>query len=1082
MGLGTLDASTGSNLHGGARGTGSGSFAITDGTGAPEIRVTAGAATVEGMAAKFTVRSSATSTRSLRVNLSAAQSGSFVASAELGAGKSVVIPAGETSAMYSVPTLADGVDEANGAVTLTVASGTGYSVSSTAGSASVTVTDDDSTTVTLASSDTTATEGSTTETGAFTVALGRVLVSGESLRVPLTASGEIDTEYTLELAVASGIALSNNRELTFTGGASAARAAIVSYRAHADPDPNSETVRFSIPGSTSGSPRMTATGLGGGVVGSGSALVVVTDTGQSGRGSVTVQPTSLTVAEGGSRAYRMALGTDPGSGATVVITPASNNTDVTFSPASLSFTGGADGNWSTWQSVTVATAEDADTTADSATLSHTITGYAGVTSVQNVSVTVTEAGAGFLVSAARVDVVAGQTVDYTVRLKSQPAGNVVLDLTSGDTSIATVPSSVTIPPANWQSGVAVTVTGVAAGVASISHAHATTTDSGYASATLPGNMAVNVFAAAPPEITVESNHNANGVNEGVDASFQLNVSPRPASDLVVSFTVEENGDFASGALPTSATISANTISTAVVIPTTRDSTDEPDGSFILTLQPGADYRLGGAASATVPVVDSGATTVELRSGSTTIPETGGTHAFTVQLGRTLVAGESVSAPLSLTGSATLVTDYRLNPLAGSSGVRFTGLATQSPTIAFTGGPNSAKSATVSVVAVSDLLDENDETVIVTLRTPTHTGLGGGASSTGATTANFRIVDDDGDAASTVSIAPGSGVTEGTAASFTVSVSPALGADASNLTVNLNVGQMGDYVASADLGMKQVTIIAGSGSATYTVPTAGDNQDEAAGSVTVNVDPGGGYQVSGSSASASVAVADNDDTGVTLSAAAGDISEASGAKEIKLTLGRALVSGESLTQRLSFGGSATFGTDYTLAATTTLPSGVSFNNLASNNLSASPPTVVFTGGTGASRVATLTLTATQDTTVESGGETITVNRGTTAQTGLGGVDRKRLGGEFPDRRRRQRRRAAGIEHRRRQRRHRGRERRLHHHLDPGRAIERTAGDLHPVPTGRVRRLRRRRFGQDRHHPRAARTSVIHTHRHDRRQRG
>ena len=984
VGLGTLDAGTGSNLHGGARGTGSGSFAITDGTGAPEIRVTAGADAVEGMAAKFTVQSSATSTRSLRVNLSAAQSGNFVASAELGAGKSVVIPAGETSAMYSVPTLSDGVDEADGAVTLTVASGTGYSVSSSAGSASVTVTDDDSTTVTLASSDTTATEGSTTETGAFTVTLGRALVSGESLRVPLAASGEIDTEYTLGLTTASGVAL-NNRDLTFTGGASAARTATVTYRADADADPTSETVRFSIPGSTTGSPRMTATGLGGGVVGSGSAFVVVTDTGQSGRGSVTVQPASLTVAEGGSRTYRMALDTDPGSGATVVITPASSNTDVTFSPASRSFTGGADGNWSTWQSVTVTTAEDADTTADTATLSHTISGYAGVTSVPNVSVTVTEAGAGFLVSSARLDVVAGQSVDYTIRLKSEPAGNVVLDLTSSDTGVATVPSSVTIPPANWQSGVAVTVTGVAAGAASISHAHATTTDSGYASATLPGNVAVNVFAAAPPEITVESNHNANGVNEGVDASFQLNVSPRPASDLVVSFTVEENGDFASsGALPTSATISANTISTAVVIQTTRDTTDEPDGSFILTLQPGADYRLGGAASATVPVVDTGATTVELRSGSTTIPETGGTHAFTVQLGRMLVAGESVSAPLSLTGSATLGTDYRLNPLAGSSGVRFTGLATQSPTIEFTGGPNSARSATVSVVAVSDLADENDETVIVTLRTPTHTGLGGGASSTGTTTANFRIVDDDGDAASTVSIAPGSGVTEGTAASFTVSVSPALAADASNLTVNLNVGQMGDYVASADLGKKQVTINAGSGSVTYRVPTDADSQDEAAGSVTVNVDPGGGYQVSGSSASASVAVADNDHTGVTLSAAAGNIAEASGAKEIKVTLGRALVSGESLTQRLSFGGTATFGTDYTLAAPSPLPSGVRFNNLGSNNLSANPPTVVFTGGTGASRVATLTLTANQDTGVESGGETITVGRGTTAQTGLGGV--------------------------------------------------------------------------------------------------
>ena len=987
VGLRTLDASSGSNLHGGARGTGSGSFAITDGTGAPEIRVTAGAAAVEGMAAKFTVRSSATSTRSLLVNLSAAQSGSFVAGAELGAGKSVVIPAGETSATYAVPTLSDGVDEANGAVTLTVASGTGYSVSSSAGSASVTVTDDDSTTVTLASSDTTATEGSTTETGAFTVTLGRALVSGESVRVPLTArvGDNVTTNYTLALAAATGIALSNNRDLTFTGGTSAALTATVTYQANADGDKNSETVRFSIPDSTSGSPRMTATGLGGGVVGSGSALVVVTDTGESGRGRVEVQPTSLTIAEGGSRTYRMALGTDPGSGATVEITPASDNPDVTFSPARLSFTGGADGNWSTWQRVTVAAAEDADTAADNVTLSHTISGYAGVTSVQNVSVSVTEAGAGFLVPAARVDVVAGQSVDYTIRLTSQPAGNVVLDLTSSDTTIATVPSSVTIPSANWQSGVAVTVTGVAAGAASISHAHATTTDSGYATATLPGDLAVNVFAAAPPVITVESNANANGVTEGADASFTINASPAPASDLVVSFTVEQNGDFATRELPTSVTISTtDTGSALVLIPTTQDTTDEPDGSFILTLQPGAGYSLGGDSSATVPVTDNDPTTVKLSTGSTRIAETGGGQTFIVQLDRSLVAGESVSAPLSLGGTASLGTDYRLHPLAGSSGIRYEGLATASPTVVFTGGPNSSVLATVTVRAVSDLMDDDDETVIVTLGTPTSTGLGGGASSAGATPATFRIVDDDGDTQPTVSIAPDSGVTEGTAARFTVSVSPALAADANNLTVNLNVGQMGDYVASGDRGMKQVTINAGSGMATFSVPTAPDSQDEAAGSVTVNVDPGSGYQVSGSSASASVAVADNDNTAVTLSTTAGNISEASGAKEIKLTLGRALVSGETLTQRLTFGGTATFGTDYTLAAPSPLPSGVSFSNLGSSNLSASPPTVVFTGGTGASRVATLTLTATQDTTVEASGETITVGRGTTAQTGLGGV--------------------------------------------------------------------------------------------------
>ena len=97
----------------------------------------------EGTAAQFTVTASTAPSANLTVNLtvSDASGSDFVASGDEGS-KTVTISADSTSATYSVDTVADTTDEPNGSVTVTVASGTGYTVGSTA-SASVTVNDDD---------------------------------------------------------------------------------------------------------------------------------------------------------------------------------------------------------------------------------------------------------------------------------------------------------------------------------------------------------------------------------------------------------------------------------------------------------------------------------------------------------------------------------------------------------------------------------------------------------------------------------------------------------------------------------------------------------------------------------------------------------------------------------------------------------------------------------------------------------------------------------------------------------------------------------------------------------------------------
>ena len=85
---------------------------------------------------------------------------------------------------------------------------------------------------------------------------------------------------------------------------------------------------------------------------------------------VTVSDSQLTVAEsGGMATYTVELASEPT--AAVTITPASNNAEVTVSPATLTFTSA---NWQTEQTVTVSAMPDDDDANDRVTISHGVAG------------------------------------------------------------------------------------------------------------------------------------------------------------------------------------------------------------------------------------------------------------------------------------------------------------------------------------------------------------------------------------------------------------------------------------------------------------------------------------------------------------------------------------------------------------------------------------------------------------------------------------------------------------------------------------------------------------------------------------
>ena len=233
----------------------------------------------------------------------------------------------------------------------------------------------------------------------------------------------------------------------------------------------------------------------------------------------------------------------------------------------------------------------------------------------------------------------------------------------------------------------------------------------------------------------------------------------------------------------------------------------------------------------------------------------------------------------------------------------------------------------------------------------------------------------------ITVTAGAGVTEGTAAGFTLKADPV---PAEELAVTVAVAETGAIADASALGERIVTIPAGQAEAAFTVATLADEADEPAGAVTATVSDGAGYVVDDQGKSASVGVADDDATGVVLTAPAGDLPEASGSKTLTLTLGRALVEGESLAVPLAFAGTATLGTDYTLAAPETAPSGVTYANLAGTDPKR-PPTVTFAGAAGrkSATVATLVLATVADSVAEGERETVTVKPGTPVATGLGG---------------------------------------------------------------------------------------------------
>ncbi len=174
-----------------------------------------------------------------------------------------------------------------------------------------------------------------------------------------------------------------------------------------------------------------------------------------------------------------------------------------------------------------------------------------------------------------------------------------------------------------------------------------------------------------PEISISA---GTAVTEGSDATFTVTASPAPTTALTVNLTISQSGSF--GATTGADTVTIPTTGSATyMVSTTNDSTDEPNGSVTATLSTGTGYTVSGSSNAaTVAVSDDddpppATPTISIAAGSS-ITE-GSDASFTVTASPAPASALPVNMTISQSGNFGATTGSRTVTIPTSGSLTFT---------------------------------------------------------------------------------------------------------------------------------------------------------------------------------------------------------------------------------------------------------------------------------------------------------------------------------------------------------------------------------------------------------------------------
>lgn len=419
-----------------------------------------------------------------------------------------------------------------------------------------------------------------------------------------------------------------------------------------------------------------------------------------------------------------------------------------------------------------------------------------------------------------------------------------------------------------------------------------------------------------------------GENQGT-VNFSVTVSPAASRVITLPFTLSGSAgaqDATVTASPLTIAVGATGANISVAI--NNDSLDEPDESLILTLgTPSQGGRLRSPNVSTLTITDDDvgpAPTVRLGSNPPTVAENVGTVMVQV-----LVASpttQAISLPYTLGGTAVLADRT----------------APASPLII----PAGAASAVIPIAVVDDSEDENDETIILSLGTPTGpTGVQLGTPST------YTLTVTDNDTATPTlrfSAVPQQPVAESAGAiMLEVRISPVA---TQALTVPVTVS---GTAAAADRTVTPSTlsIPAGEDSAMIAVTIVNDTEDEADETVilTLGTPAPAGVAAIGTPGMASLTIADDDSPQPTVSLSAAPASAVEGASNVTLTVSVTPAASQAITVPVNVTGTSVAGDR---SITTALPLVIPANatsaqirfNVTDDTEDENDETVIFTLGT------------------------------------------------------------------------------------------------------------------------------------------
>ncbi len=780
-------------------------------------------------------------------------------------GTTLTIASGATTSTNMLTiTATDDATGGNKTVTLT---GSPPSSSYSAGTATLTIVDDDARIV-LSESALTVREETT---GTYTVALSMAPTGNVQVRVERGAS-----DYVLNQA---GGTQAVRQDLTFTTS-TWNTGQVITVIALQDNDAigsSADISHYTINGATADDYDDAATSLPLTIMDDDAGIVVSRGTG----------PLALT--EPNAATYTVTLGGAPGG--TVVVGVSSDDAGaVTVGPASLTF---STSTWNTGRVVTVTAVDDADGTNETVTVTHAVNDASSSDEFDpapdvTFTVTVTDDEFGLVVGSVTGQATeGGGTAAFPVTLLSAPAAAVTVAVASQDTTEGTAaPAALTFSPTTWNTAQTVIVTGAddAAddGNAAWDVRLTTTSTTGDRYHGLQEDVAVTTTDNdGPPGVTVMLNPAAVSESAGVATVTARLAYPSSAATTLTVTAVSGAFTVGAGTAGTVAIAAGATTSTDFALVTAvGNTTDEPSRTATVT---------GTAANARA-TADS--TTMMVTGATLTLTDDDAAPGVTLSLAPASIAEPSGVSTVSATLSHPSSEPTTLTVTAVSGAYT----AGTDATIVIAAGATTAAADTATIRVVDDDLHHGSGG-----RSATVTGSLTNSQGAGAVTgAALTITDDENLPTASLLLSPLSGLISenGGVATITAQLAGLSGKSSEATTVTVAVTPVASSGAVAgDFTQTGTTLTIAAGSLTsmglVTVTGVDNNVDAADKLLRISATAAGGNGIQNPGLAA-LTLTNDDDATATLVLTPAAISEEAGISTVSAQLSHPTTAAAMLT--------------------------------------------------------------------------------------------------------------------------------------------------------------------------------------------